>query len=52
MLREGGFVLSDYGDGRAIGAEPDAKMAMYRAFSDVSKRLYGRPLPEPVEQKA
>jgi hypothetical protein len=48
MLPEGGFVLSDYGDDRAIGAGPDAKLTMYRAFSEVSKRLYGRPLPEPV----
>jgi uroporphyrinogen decarboxylase len=53
MLPAGGFVLSDYGDGRAIGAGPEAKLTMYRAFSEVSERLYGRPLPEPrvpVEQ--
>ncbi len=48
MSAEGGFVLSDYGDGKAIGATPGAKMAMYRAFSRVSAELYGRPLPEPV----
>jgi len=47
MLPEGGFVFSDYGDDRAIGAGPDAKLTMYRAFSEVSERLYGRPLPEP-----
>ncbi len=50
MTREGGFVFSDYGDGRAIGADPDAKMTMYRAFSRVSEDLYGNPLPEPIEQ--
>ncbi|KPK59339.1 MAG: hypothetical protein AMK73_08695 [Planctomycetes bacterium SM23_32] len=47
MTRDGGFVLSDYGDGVAIGAGPEAKLIMYRAFSDVSRDLYGRPLPEP-----
>ena len=54
MLPAGGFILSDYGDGRAIGAEPEAKLTMYREFSEVSKRIYGRPLPEPQvqEQKA
>jgi uroporphyrinogen decarboxylase len=48
MSPEGGFVFSDYGDGRAIGADPEAKLAMYRAFSRVSERLYGNPLPEPI----
>jgi hypothetical protein len=47
MSARGGFVLSDYGDGAAIGAGPEAKMIMYRAFSDVSRALYGGPLPEP-----
>jgi len=47
MLPEGGFVFSDYGDDRAIGAGPDAKLTMYRAFSEVSERLYGAPLPTP-----
>jgi hypothetical protein len=47
MTRRGGFVLSDYGDGTAIGASPQAKMIMYRAFSEVSREVYGRPLPEP-----
>ncbi len=45
MLREGGFVFSDYGDGQAIGAPLEAKRTMYEAFSDVSKELYGKPLP-------
>ncbi|MFO7956305.1 MAG: uroporphyrinogen decarboxylase family protein [Candidatus Brocadiia bacterium] len=47
MKPEGGFVFSDYGDDQAIGAGPDAKLTMYRAFSEVSQRIYGRPLPEP-----
>ncbi len=50
MMREGGFVFSDYGDARAIGADPDAKMTMYRAFSRVSEDLYGNPLPEPIAE--
>jgi hypothetical protein len=45
MLPTGGFVLSDYGDDAAIGATPDAKRTMYRAFSAVSEELYGKPLP-------
>jgi hypothetical protein len=52
MSPAGGFVLSDYGDGAAIGADPEAKMTMYRAFSEASERVYGRPLPEPVTQPA
>jgi hypothetical protein len=48
MSPEGGFVFSDYGDDRAIGASPGAKMVMYRAFSRVSEEVYGNPLPEPV----
>ena len=48
MTKAGGFILSDYGDGEAIGASPEAKMVMYRAFSRVSEELYGAPLPEPV----
>jgi uroporphyrinogen-III decarboxylase len=47
MSPEGGFVLSDYGDGGAIGAGDDSKQMMYRAFSRVSEDLYGQPLPEP-----
>jgi len=31
---EGGFVLSDYGDGAAIGATEDAKKIMLKAFLD------------------
>ncbi len=46
MLPEGGFVFSDYGDGAAIGAPLDAKRCMYEAFSRVSERIYGAPLPE------
>ncbi len=48
MCEAGGFVFSDYGDGAAIGAGPQAKLAMYRAFSRVSEDLYGNPLPKPV----
>ncbi len=47
MSKRGGFVFSDYGDGAAIGAAPEAKMIMYRAFSEVSREVYGHPLPEP-----
>jgi len=47
MTKQGGFVLSDYGDGAAIGASPAAKLIMYRAFSEVSAEVYGEPLPEP-----
>ncbi|MEK7412276.1 MAG: uroporphyrinogen decarboxylase family protein [Planctomycetota bacterium] len=43
----GGFIFSDYGDGAAIGAPAGAKLAMYREFSRLSERLYGRALPEP-----
>lgn len=45
MLPEGGFIFSDYGDGRAIGATPEAKITMYDAFSRISEELYGSPLP-------
>lgn len=48
MDPKGGFVFSDYGDGTAIGAQIEAKLTMYRKFSQISKRLYGQPLPEPV----
>jgi len=48
MTKQGGFVLSDYGDGKAIGASDEAKLTMYRAFSRVSEEVYGNPLPEPV----
>ncbi|MGD2175129.1 MAG: uroporphyrinogen decarboxylase family protein [Candidatus Brocadiaceae bacterium] len=46
MSPEGGFVLGDYGDSEAIGANPEAKRVMYRAFSGVSEELYGNPLPD------
>ncbi len=46
MLPTGGFIFSDYGDGRAIGVEPKAKITMYNAFSRVSEDMYGRPLPK------
>ncbi len=45
MNPDGGFIFSDYGDGEAIGACPDAKMKMYRAFSRISEKVYGKPLP-------
>ncbi|MHC4788065.1 MAG: hypothetical protein ACYS8K_02530, partial [Planctomycetota bacterium] len=48
MTPKGGFVFSDYGDDAAIGATPEAKLAMYEAFSKVSGEVYGRPLPPPV----
>jgi hypothetical protein len=48
MSPSGGFVFSDYGDGRAIGATTETKVIMYRAFSQVSLELYGSPLPEPA----
>jgi hypothetical protein len=49
-LPEGGLVFSDYGDGQAIGV-PDLapKRRMYQAFSRISERLYGQPLPEPAD---
>ena len=47
MLPTGGFVFSDYGDDRAIGAPLAAKKMMYEAFSRVSEDVYGNPLPEP-----
>jgi len=31
---DGGFILSDYGDGRAIGVEPEKKQAMLAAFME------------------
>ena len=46
MLPAGGFVLSDYGDDRAIGVEPDAKLTLYRAFNEVPERFCGRPPPD------
>lgn len=45
MMASGGFVFSDYGDGRAIGASEQAKTIMYEAFSRVSESVYGSPLP-------
>jgi len=46
MLPQGGFVFSDYGDGRAIGAPLEAKRCIYAAFSRVSERVYGAPVLE------
>jgi len=47
----GGFVLSDYGDDKAIGVlDPQIKLYMYQKFSEWSERLYGNPLPEPQVQ--
>ncbi|MBN1669408.1 MAG: hypothetical protein JXR37_00130 [Kiritimatiellae bacterium] len=43
---QGGFVFSDYGDGRAIGIPDDSvKPDMYDAFSRWSERVYGEALP-------
>jgi hypothetical protein len=47
MLPAGGFILSDYGDGVAIGTSPASKRVMYDAFSRVSEHIYGAPLPVP-----
>jgi uroporphyrinogen decarboxylase len=45
MLPTGGFIFSDYGDGEAIGTPASSKRIMYEAFSKVSERVYGNPLP-------
>ena len=37
----GGFILSDYGDGRAIGVEPEVKRTMLSAFLDADPWLGG-----------
>jgi len=43
---DGGFLFSDYGDDVAIGVtNPRTKRAMYEAFSRLSEKLYGEPLP-------
>jgi uroporphyrinogen decarboxylase len=43
---DGGFIFSDYGDDEAIGVrDPSTKPHMYRAFSRLSEKLYGQPLP-------
>jgi uroporphyrinogen decarboxylase len=43
---DGGFIVGDYGDDRAIGVtDPKTKPAMYAAFSRWSERIYGEPLP-------
>ena len=48
---EGGFIFSDYGDGRAIGIPNDSiKPFMYDTFSKWSERIYGEPLPPRPEQ--
>jgi len=44
----GGFVLTDYGEGHAIGVKQDIKAYMYRQFSNACAELYGEPLPELV----
>ena len=42
----GGFIFSDYGDGRAIGVPDEAvKPFMYESFSRWSEKIYGKPLP-------
>jgi len=46
MSSKGGFVLSDYGDGKAIGATNESKILMYNAFSNISEAIYGNPLPK------
>jgi hypothetical protein len=51
MLPTGGFVFSDYGDGEAIGTADASKLIMYRKFSEISERMYGNPLPEPILPK-
>jgi hypothetical protein len=33
---DGGFVLSDYGDGRAIGVADERKKIMLRAFCELA----------------
>jgi hypothetical protein len=33
----GGFILSDYGDGRAIGVELEKKQVMLNAFLDADR---------------
>lgn len=43
---DGGFICSDYGDNAAIGVtNPKTKPYMYEAFSMLSKKLYGEPMP-------
>jgi len=46
---QGGLIFSDYGCESDIGVKnPDLKLQMYRIFSEVSERVYGAPLPDPV----
>ena len=48
---DGGFVFSDYGDGRAIGVPDDSvKAFMYDTFSKWSQRTLGEPLPPRVPE--
>ena len=48
---KGGFILSDYGDGAAIGVTSlETKKIMYQAFSEMSAEVYGESLP-PVSSK-
>ncbi len=44
---EGGFILSDYGDGRAIGVSDDKKRVMLQAFIDLAAP--GLQIPEATE---
>jgi len=48
---DGGFIFSDYGEGNAIGITSDTtKPYMYEVFSQLSEKVYGKPLP-PVQLK-
>ena len=40
---DGGFILSDYGDGQAIGVEMDKKQVMFEAFMDADPWRQGGP---------
>ena len=46
---KGGFIFTDYGNNHAIGIDdPDIKLYMYQKVSEVSKAIYGNPLPEVI----
>ncbi len=45
---EGGFVLSDYGDGRAIGVSDEKKRVMLQEFIDLAAP--GVEIPEPIAE--
>jgi len=36
LTPEGGFILSDYGDGAAIGVSDDRKRVMLEAFCEIA----------------